>query len=216
MAKKILIVLVAVVVAFLGFVMTRPAEFHLERSATIAASPAVVFPFVNNHRNFILWSPWEKRDPSQKTTFTGPDEGVGSAYGWVGNDDVGQGSMKILESKPNELVKEDLTFIKPFEAKNIITYTLVPEGEGTKITWGMDGTNGFAGKMFSVFMDMDSMVGKDFDEGLAKLKTLAEAKAKEAPPVPVGTEPTGAAAVDGGPAPATEVPVAPPIPPPPG
>jgi hypothetical protein len=228
--KKILVVVLVLVAAFLGFVATRPSAFHIERSASIAAPPAVVFPFVNNHKNFILWSPWEKRDPNQKTTFSGPPEGVGAEYHWAGNDDVGEGNMKILESKPNELVKEDLTFIKPFEAKNTITYTLVPDGAGTKITWGMDGENGFAGKMFGVFMDMDKMLGKDFDDGLAALKTLAEAKAKEAPapaPAPVGDAPpapTGdaAAPVDGGPAPTptgdagAAAPVPPPVPTPPG
>jgi hypothetical protein len=219
-AKKILIVVVVLIVAFLGFVMTRPDTFHVERSATIAAPPAVVFPFVNSHKNFILWSPWEKRDPNQKATFSGPEEGVGATYHWVGNDDVGEGEMKITDSKPNESVKSDLQFLKPFESKSVITYTLAPEGEGTKVTWAMDGENGFAGKAMSVFMNMDKMLGTDFDEGLAKLKTVAEAKAKEAPAAPpVGDAPpapTGAA-VDGGPAPASDAGAAtPPLPPPPG
>lgn len=222
MAKKILIVLVVLVVAFLGFVMTRPNNFHVERSATIAAPPAVVFPYVNNHKNFILWSPWEKLDPNQKATFTGPEDGVGATYHWAGNDDVGEGEMKITESKPNELVKADLHFIKPFESTSVISYKLVPEGDATKVTWAMDGDNDFMGKMFSVFMDMDKMLGKDFDEGLAKLKTVAEAKAKEAPaaPPPVGDAPPApTAAVDGGPAPASDAgaaPATPPAPTPPG
>lgn len=212
MAKKILIVVVVAIVAFLGFVMTRPDTFHVERSATIAAPAAVVFPFVNSHKNFILWSPWEKRDPNQKATFSGPEEGVGATYHWVGNDDVGEGEMKITESIANTSVKSDLAFLKPFESKSVITYTLTPEGDGTKVTWGMDGSNGFAGKAMSVFMNMDKMLGTDFDDGLAKLKTVAEAKAKEAPPAPpapVGDAPPAPTALDGGPAPGT-------IPTPPG
>lgn len=201
MLKKVLIVLAVVVIAFLAFVATRPATYHIERSVNIAAPPAVVFPYVNSLKNFVLWSPWEKRDPNQKTTFTGPDEGVGAGYAWVGNDEVGEGKMAIVESKPNELVKSDLEFIKPFASKSGVTYTLVPEGDGTKLTWGMDGSNDFTGKLFSVFVNMDTMLGKDFDEGLANLKTLVEAKAKEAPAAPVGDAPPApGAAVDGGPA----------------
>lgn len=100
--------------------------------------------------------------------------------------------MKIVESKPNEMVKADLRFIKPFESSSKITYTLAADGANTKVTWAMDGENGFAGKMMGVFMDMDTMLGKDFDEGLAKLKSVAEAKAKEAPaPAPAPTPPVG-------------------------
>ena len=200
MLKKILIAVVVLLVAFVAFVATRPDTFHIERSTVIAAPPAAVFPYVNNHKNFVQWSPWEKRDPNQKATFSGPDDGVGAKYHWVGNDDVGEGEMTITESKPNEMVKSDLHFIKPFESKSTITYTLVPEGEGTKVTWGMDGTNDFAGKMFGVFMDMEQMLGKDFDEGLASLKRVVESK----PAAPVGDPPpppdAAAPAGDAGPA----------------
>lgn len=202
MLKKVLLALVVVVLAFLGFVATRPATYHVERSITIAAPAAAVFPYLNTPKEFVSWSPWEKRDPNNKTTYSGPSEGVGAGYAWAGNSDVGSGKMTITESKQGALVKQDLEFLEPFASKSTVTYALAPAGDATKVTWGMDGNNDFAGKLFGVFMNMDTMLGKDFDDGLANLKALVEAKAKEAPPpAPVGDAPPAPGApVDGGPA----------------
>jgi hypothetical protein len=208
--KKILIALAVIVIAFVAFVATRPATYRVERSTIVNASPAVVFPYVNRPKEFVSWSPWEKLDPNNKTTYSGPDEGVGAAYAWQGNSEVGSGKMTIIESKANEMVQQDLEFIEPFASKSTVMHALAPAGEGTKVSWIMEGNNDFMGKLFGVFMNMDTMIGKDFDEGLANLKRLVEAKAKEAPPPPappVGDVPQ---ATDAGPA----VPVgdAPPVP----
>lgn len=179
MLKKILLGLVVAVLALVGFIASRPDEFSLQRSATIPAPPEVAFALVNDFHNWGQWSPWDKLDPNQKTTFDGAPSGTGAKYAWVGNDDVGEGRMTIEESKPNELVRIKLEFIKPFEATNITTFHFKPEGEGVSVTWKMEGHNNFMSKAFDLFMNMDKMVGKDFEKGLASMKTAAEAEVKK-------------------------------------
>ncbi len=180
MFKKILIGLVVVVVLFLGFVATRPSEFTLARSTTIAAPPDVVFAHINDFHEWNEWSPWDNVEGDDlKRTFTGPNSGVGATYHWEGKM-TGEGEMKITDSKPGEHVGIQLTFIKPFAAENTVDFELAKEGEGTKATWKMAGKNNFMSKLFGVFMSMDEMVGKDFDKGLADLKKHSEADAKKA------------------------------------
>jgi uncharacterized protein YndB with AHSA1/START domain len=180
MFKKILIGLVVALAAFAGVVATRPSTFSVQRSATIQASPNYAFELVNDFHQWEQWSPWEKLDPSMRRTFDGATTGVGAKYGWTGNDQVGEGQMTIEESKPNELVRIKLEFIKPWPATSNTTFSFqsLPEG-GVSLTWKMDGNNDFVGKAFSLFMDMDGMIGKDFEKGLASIKTAAEAKAKK-------------------------------------
>lgn len=177
MLRKILIGVAAVVVLFVLVVATRPAAFHIERSIAIAAPPEHAFALVNDFHAFGSWSPWEKLDPNLKRSFEGPASGVGAKYAWTGNDDVGEGRMTIEKSEPSR-IQIKLEFIKPFAATNTATYTFVPSGEGTNVTWAMDGENGFMGKAFSMFMDMDKMVGADFERGLASMKAVAESSAK--------------------------------------
>jgi hypothetical protein len=179
MFKKILIGLVVVLAVLAGVVATRPDSFSVERSATIQAAPEFAFAQVNDFHHWGEWSPWDKMDPSMKRMFDGPSEGTGSKYGWVGTSKVGEGKMTIEESKPNELVRIKLEFIKPFESSSTTTFTFAPAGEGTLVKWKMEGHNNFMSKAFSMFMDMDKMVGGDFERGLASMKTVAEASAKK-------------------------------------
>ena len=179
MLKKTLIVLAVLVIAFVVYVAQRPADFRIERSTTISAPAPVVFARVNDLRQWQEFSPWAKLDPAAKISFAGPQTGVGSAFTWAGNSDVGEGTMTITESKPAELVRFRLDFLKPMESTGTAEFTFKPAGNGTTVTWSMFGKNNFIGRAFCVFMDMDKMVGGQFEEGLAKLKTLSEAAAKK-------------------------------------
>jgi hypothetical protein len=179
MLKKVLIGLVVVILAAVVFVSTRPSEFRLERSTTISAPADVAFGFVNDLHQWNAWSPWEKLDPAMKRTFAGPPAGVGAIYEWVGKDDVGEGRMTITESRPNDAVVIKLEFIKPFATTNQIDLTFKQAGESTNVTWAMSGSNGFMMKAMSAFMDMEKMVGPDFEKGLAQLKEASEAEAKK-------------------------------------
>jgi hypothetical protein len=179
MLKIILISLAIVVAALAGVISTRPSTFTLQRTATIQAPADIPFAMVNDFHRWGEWSPWEKLDPNQSRTFTGANAGLDSVYEWSGNDKVGKGRMTIEESKPSELVRIRLEFLEPWEANNTTTFSFMPTGDGVTVTWKMEGRNTFMGKAFSLVMDMDSMVGKDFESGLANMKKAAEAEAKK-------------------------------------
>jgi uncharacterized protein YndB with AHSA1/START domain len=173
MLKKILVVVAVVVVGLLGFVVTRPASFHVERTATIHAPRALVFDLVNTMEKRRAWYPWDRLDPNMKVTYSGPAAGKGAHYAWVGNDDVGAGEQTILESIPGEKIVDSLHFTAPFEDTNTATFVFADEGENTKVTWSIDGGSGFSGKLMNVFMDMDKMLGLDFENGLIYLDQVA-------------------------------------------
>ncbi len=174
MLRFVLLALVLFVAALLGMAAMQPAEFRVERSTSMAAPVGEVFAQVNDLHNWQQWSPWAKRDPAMQTIFEGPSAGVGAVHRWVGNNEVGEGSMTILESRPDELVRIKLVFLKPFEATNDVVFRFAPEGENTHVTWSMTGNNNFIAKAVHMVMDMDKMVGGDFEQGLAQLKTLVE------------------------------------------
>ena len=174
MIKTILIVLVVIVAAILIYAATKPDTFAIKRSLAIRATPERLFALIDDFRAWQQWSPWEKRDPAMKRTLGGPDRGKGATYAWDGNKDVGQGSMEIVESTEPSRVLIKLDFIKPFEAHNTAEFVLVPNGDTTLVTWTMGGPSPYISKVFSVFVNMDAMIGKDFEEGLANLKALAE------------------------------------------
>jgi len=180
MAKKVLLALLVIVAGLCTFILTRPDTFHIERTATVAAPPEIVYARLDNFHSWPEWSPWEKLDPNLKRSYSGPDSGPGASYSWVGNDKVGEGRMTILEATPASKVAMKLEFIKPFQATDTATFTLVPEGTSTKVTWSMDGKNNFMSKTFSLFMNMDKMVGADFEKGLANLNTIAAHDAAQA------------------------------------
>jgi len=168
--SAVLIAVVIILLFLVVFITGRPDEFKVIRSAIVPASPGTVFAQVNNLRAWEAWSPWAKLDPNAKSTYEGPAEGVGAIMRWSGNKKVGQGSMTIVESRPNQLVGLKLEFLRPFKATNTAEFTFVPEGPGTKVTWAMFGDNNFGAKVFGLLMNCDDMVGRDFDKGLANLK----------------------------------------------
>lgn len=176
MVKKILIAVVAVLLLFSLFVATRPAHFRVERSAQIDAPSNVVFPLINDFHAWAKWSPYEKLDPGMKKTYSGAPSGRGASYAWSGNDKAGEGRMTITDSKPSELVSIQLEFLKPFAATNQATFRLTPNATGTRVQWSMEGDNGFVAKAFCLVVNMDSLVGKDFEAGLANLNRLASEK----------------------------------------
>jgi hypothetical protein len=177
----VLLALAAIVVAIvLGIVIAaslQPSEFHVERSATMNASPQEVFAQVNDFHRWDAWSPWLELDPNAKTTYEGPSEGEGAIFRWAGNENVGEGSMTILESQPHERISIELHFIKPFEDTAITDFAFQPAGDGTKVTWSMDGKNNFVAKVFCLFMDMEEMIGGNYEEGLANMKRIVESPA---------------------------------------
>jgi len=174
-----MLVLVAILVlalaALLVFASTKPAVFSVRRGTVIRATPERVFGYVNDFRRWPEWSPWETRDPAMQRNLGGASSGAGAIYEWNGNKDVGQGRMEIVESTPSSRIAISLHFIKPFEANNMATFTFAADGDTTVVDWVMHGPNRFASKVMQVFMDMDRMIGKDFEAGLAKLKAAAEA-----------------------------------------
>jgi len=179
--KKVLLFLLFVVVGFAGFVATRPGTFHIERSTTVSAPAATIQAEIDDFHRWAAWSPWEGLDPAMKKTIEGPASGVGATYHWVGNDKVGEGRMTVTGLEPAAKVDVRLEFMKPWKATNQTAFLLAPEGEGTRVTWTMDGTNDFMGKAMGVFMNMDKMIGADFEKGLASLKSVAETAAAAAP-----------------------------------
>jgi len=179
MLKKILLGAAVVLVALCGIIAMQPSTYSVQRTATFKAAPDITFALVNDFHRWGEWSPWDKLDPNQKTTFEGAATGVGAKYGWSGNDQVGEGRMTIEESKVNELVRIKLEFIRPWASTSPTTFTFAPAPEGVSVTWKMDGTNDFMGKAFSLFMNMDAMLGRDFDSGLAAMGKIAEAETKK-------------------------------------
>lgn len=177
MLFKILIALGVLLVILLAVIATRPATFRYTRSTTINAPRELLFGKINDLKNFQSWNPWASVDPSCKVTYDGPPDGVGSAYTWSGNKEVGEGTMTITESQPPELVRARMDFRKPFAATSTVEFTFQPDGQGTRVTWSMFGPNTFMGKAMSLFIDCDKMCGDQFSKGLATLKSQTESPA---------------------------------------
>ena len=152
----------------------QPSRFQVRRSATIAASPDRIYPLISDFRQWSRWSPYERLDPAMQRRFSGADRGVGAVYEWAGNSEAGQGRMAIISAPAPSALAIQLDFIQPIEAHNVASFTLEPRGESTEVTWSMDGPTPYVGKIFHLFVDMDRLVGKDFETGLANLKTVAE------------------------------------------
>lgn len=176
MLKKILIGVAVLVVVFVVVVALQPDEFRVARSTVISAPPAVVFAKVNDLRTWQQFSPWAKLDPNAKATFAGPETGAGASFAWAGNSEVGEGTMTIVESRPHELIRFKLEFVKPFEGTNDAQFTFKPTGAQTEVTWSMSGKNNFLFKAVGLFLDCEKMIGPQFEEGLANLKVLSETK----------------------------------------
>lgn len=174
MLATILIILLAIVAAVLLYAATRPNDFVVGRSARIKAPAEAIFPLINDFRRWPSWSPYEKLDPEMKRTLSGAEIGKGAAYAWQGNSKAGVGRMEITNSVPSSLVALKLDFEKPFRANNTVDFTLTPSGEDTTVTWAMRGGRPFIAKLMGLFMNFDTLIGRDFEAGLANLKRAVE------------------------------------------
>jgi K+-transporting ATPase KdpF subunit len=167
-------VIVAAIVIVLVYAATRPDTFRIARTTTINAPPEKIFAFISDFRKWPAWSPYEKMDPAMTRVMSGPATGVGSVYEWNGNKKVGQGRMEVIQMAPPSKITIKLDFFKPFEAHNTAEFVVEPKGGATAVTWAMHGPSPFMIKVMGIFCDMDKMVGKDFETGLANLRAAAE------------------------------------------
>lgn len=182
MKKKLLVaagVLAALVAGLLAVAAFQPSEFRIVRTGGIDVPPARVFDHVNVLKNWQAWSPWARKDPAATSRFEGPEGGKGAVFHWAGNEQVGEGTMTVLESEPASRIRLRLEFRKPMQDVAEVEFRFEPAGTGTKVTWTMSGTNGLMEKLFCMFMDLDAIVGGDFEQGLASLKAVAEAKERK-------------------------------------
>jgi hypothetical protein len=184
MLQIIAIAIGAAVAGVIGVAARRPNTFGVRRSAVIDAPPEAIYPHIADFRAWAAWSPYEKLDPAMKKTYSGAASGPGAVYAWEGNGKAGQGRMEITGATVPSRVTIQLDFLKPFEAHNTSSFTLEPRGSRTEVTWAMDGASPFKMKVMGVFMDMDKMIGKDFETGLANLKAIAERQPAASPAAP--------------------------------
>jgi len=175
---KILAIVVVIIIVLVVIVALQPADFRVARSTLVSAPPAAVFAQVNDFHKWNAWNPWGKVDPAMKQNYEGAPAGSGAVYTWTGNKEVGEGRMTITDSRPTDLVQMKLEFYKPFAATNTAEFTFVPEGNQTRVTWSMFGEKNFMAKAVHLFMNMDKMIGGQFEKGLADMKTAAEGAAQ--------------------------------------
>jgi uncharacterized protein YndB with AHSA1/START domain len=164
---------------FVIVVALQPSEFRVARTARMSAPPATVFAQVNDLRKMQAWSPWARMDPAVKNTFEGPSSGTGAVLAWAGNRKIGEGRMTISESRPNELIRIKLDFVRPFPSTSIAEFNFKPEGSQTVVTWSMAGRKASVPKAIGLFLSMDKMIGGEFEKGLASLKSMTEAAAQK-------------------------------------
>ncbi|MES2068812.1 MAG: SRPBCC family protein [Pseudomonadota bacterium] len=179
MFKTIAIGVAVLLATVLGIAASRPDTFRVQRTASIKAPPEKIFALINDYHSWAAWSPYEKLDPAMKRNFSGSASGEGSVYEWDGSGQAGAGRMEITESSPSSRILIKLDFIKPFEGHNVAEFTLQPQGDSTTVTWGMYGPSPYIAKLMGLFFDMDSMIGKDFEAGLASLKAATEKRAPQ-------------------------------------
>lgn len=177
MLVKILIAVALIVVVLVVVVAMQPSDFRIARTVTVGTPAAAVFAQVNDFHKWEAWSPYAILDPAMTKTYEGAPAGTGASYAWSGNNQVGEGRTTITESRPNDLIRINLEFVRPFAAVNTVEFTFTPEGNQTAVTWSMTGRNGFMAKAVGLVMNMDKMVGGQFEQGLAQLKSVAEAAA---------------------------------------
>ena len=172
-----IIAMIAVVLAIaiiLILAAAKPDRFSVQRATTVKAPPERFFPLINDFHQWGTWSPYENKDPAMKRSYSGTASGKGAVYAWEGNKNVGSGRMEILDASAPAKIVIKLDFFTPFEGHNTAEFTMLPQGDATNVTWLMYGPLPFMGKIMHVFVNMDRMVGKDFEIGLANLKRLTE------------------------------------------
>lgn len=174
MLKTIAIIVVVAVAAVLFYAATKPDVFRVQRTASIKAPPEKIFAFINDLHRWEAWSPYDKKDPAMKKSYNGAASGKGAGFEWDGNSEIGKGRLAITDTTPPAWVALQLDMLKPFEAHNVVEFTLEPKDGATDVTWTMHGPMPYISKVMSIFIDMDRMVGKDFETGLASLKAVAE------------------------------------------
>lgn len=174
MLSGIVIAVVVVIAAVLIVAAIRPGAFEVKRSIAINASPERVFPLIDDFNDWRTWSPYETKDPDMQRAFSGSPSGKGAVYAWDGNNQVGKGSIEIVESVPPSRITIKLDMLKPIEGHNIVNFTLQPQGSGTQVTWAMRGSYPLISRLIGLFVNMDRMIGGDFETGLASLKAVAE------------------------------------------
>jgi polyketide cyclase/dehydrase/lipid transport protein len=170
----IAVVLAIIIAIVLILAAGKPDTFRIQRAAVLNAPAEKIFPLIADFREWLNWSPWEGRDPALKRTYSGAERGNGAIYAWDGNKNVGSGRMEILEADSPSKVVIKLDFLKPFEAHNTAEFTMLPQGGATNVIWVMHGPAPFMSRVMQVFMNMDRMIGKDFEAGLANLKAVSE------------------------------------------
>jgi uncharacterized protein YndB with AHSA1/START domain len=174
MFKIFAVSVIVLLAAVLIYAATRPNNFRVERATNISAPPEKIFPLINDFHRWEDWSPWEKVDPALRRTYSGADSGKGAVYRWSGNKEIGEGRMEIVDASPPSRILLKLDFIKPFEAHNLVEFTLDDRGGSTRLTQAMYGPSPYISKLMGLFFSMDKMVGEKYEEGLAELKALAE------------------------------------------
>jgi len=170
----IAVILAIAIAAILVLAATKPNTLRVQRSVGINAPPERIFPLISDFHQWLTWSPYEQKDPAMKRTYSGAERGKGAAYAWDGNKNVGSGRMEILDASAPSKIVIKLDFFKPFEGHNTAEFTMLPQGDGTHVTWVMHGPANFMSRLIQVFMNLDSMIGRDFEAGLANLKKLTE------------------------------------------
>lgn len=171
----ILTVLLAIAIAVvLALAVTKPNALRVQRSIGIAAPADRIFPLISDFHQWLDWSPYERKDPAMKRTYEGASRGAGAIYAWDGDRNVGSGRMEILEAAAPSRIVIKLDFFTPFESHNTAEFTMLPQGDGTHVTWLMHGPANFMSRLIQVFINLDNMIGRDFEAGLANLKTITE------------------------------------------
>lgn len=168
------VLILAAIAAVLVLAAMKPDTFRVARSIAINAPPERIFPLLNDLQNFRRWSPYEKLDPEMERTISKPASGVGASYAWDSKGKAGAGKMTIETSIPSSVVEMALDFVKPFKSSSTASFSLEPQGAQTRAAWEMTGPAPFVSKVMQVFFNMDKMIGKDFEQGLADLKAIAE------------------------------------------
>jgi uncharacterized protein YndB with AHSA1/START domain len=168
------VILAIAVAAVLVLAATKPNTLRVQRSVSINAPAEKIFPLIADFHQWLKWSPYENKDPAMKRTYDGAERGKGAVYAWDGDKNVGSGRMEILEAAAPQKIVIKLDFFTPFEGHNTAEFTMLPQGGGTDVTWVMSGCSNFMSRLIQVFMNLDKMIGKDFEVGLTNLKTLTE------------------------------------------